>query len=166
MLHKTSGKIPDQARQASFDGKDFLKTIYVTGKRSGPVKPCLGGLLAGTVAPIPNLTRAGFVGYSSFQGPYLSGKSAIDRRLDSLTRGALPIQRIKCNVSFGWNVAFACTCYVGLSSATFHSDETLHFIRWMGNTPLLTILLLKCRSRKTWSAFLDKQFNNHIYRNV
>ena len=54
--------------------------LCVTRKPNGAVELCLGGLLAGTVA-IPNLTRAGLARYNSFQGPYLSGKPAIDRRL-------------------------------------------------------------------------------------
>ena len=28
-----------------------------------------------------------------------------------------------------------CTCYVGISSATFHPDDTLHLICWIGNAP-------------------------------
>ena len=38
-------------------------------------------LLGGTVAAIPNLTGVGLARYNSFQGPHLSGKYAIYRRL-------------------------------------------------------------------------------------
>ena len=51
-LHKTSGKMLGQARQASFAGEDWLKT----GKRNGPLESCLVGLLAGLVVILPHLT--------------------------------------------------------------------------------------------------------------
>ena len=35
----------------------IFKRLCVTGKQNGAVELCLGGLLAGTVAAIPNLTR-------------------------------------------------------------------------------------------------------------
>ena len=79
-MQKASGTISGQARQARFAGKDFHKIIYVTGKQNAPENP-QKSLLAGTVAAIPNLIRAGFARNNAFQKPYLSGKPAIDRRL-------------------------------------------------------------------------------------
>ena len=82
MLHKTSGKEAGQVWQASFAGDDFHKIMCHRQTKWRRVELCLGGLLAGTVAAIPNLTRAGLAQYNSFQGSYLSGKPAIiDRRL-------------------------------------------------------------------------------------
>ena len=60
--------------------KIFIR-LCVTGKRNGTLELCLSGLLAGTEATISNLTRAFLARYNSFQGTYLSGKPAIDRRL-------------------------------------------------------------------------------------
>ena len=49
-----------RARQASFAGEAF------TIKQNGAVELCLSGLLAGSVAAIPDLTRAGLARYNSF----------------------------------------------------------------------------------------------------
>ena len=79
MLHKTSGKIARQARQASFAGKDFHKTmchrqtkwrsrtlprLLASGHRSSNSKPD---------------HRGGLARYNLFQGTYLSGEPAIYR---------------------------------------------------------------------------------------
>ena len=71
-LHKTSGKVAGQL------GKPVYAKLCVTDKRNGAVELCLGSLLAGTVAAIENMTRAGLARYNSFREPYLSGKPAID----------------------------------------------------------------------------------------
>ena len=41
-------------------------TLCITGKRNGVLELCLGGLLAGTVAAIQNLSRAGLARYNPF----------------------------------------------------------------------------------------------------
>ena len=76
MLDKASGKVATRLGKPVFPMKIFIR-LYGSRKRKGAAELCLGGLLAGTVAAIPNLTRAGFARYNSFQRPYSSGKPAI-----------------------------------------------------------------------------------------
>ena len=77
MLHKTSGKMAGQARQASFAGEDLQKT----GKRNGLVECYLGVSLADPVVVFQPLTGVGRARCNSYQDVYSPGKPAIDSRL-------------------------------------------------------------------------------------